>query len=444
MNLCLENSRRRENKLCLLILLAGAVLKLIYAVQVPYDISPHDLGAVSDWVTYGGGHLSYIQYLYHFRCLVQQDPVTMGQFYHPPLFHSVGALLFQLFYTEGGPVAPIFELLQMVNTLFACGIAFVGYRILTHLEVGGKKLVTLTAFLSFGPTLYWLGTALNNDCLMTLLQVMTIEQAILWAKKPRMRVIIKMALFLGLAMLTKTSAVLIAPAIACVFLYEFVRRIRQKDNIAALIGQFAVFALISIPLGTSYVLRNWILYQTPFNYVLNLGTSHFLYIGDCSLLQRLGLPSIQQICSVRLHMNLPKEYCNVWGQTFQTMAVDEGVLALNNWFTKILGWLLIWSGAGIVILLLVGSIRAVASRQSAALSVKLLLSVGYCVLMGSYVVFAFQYPHVCTMNFRYIYSTLIFLCAGCGISRKEISPAFQLSIWGYCLLSSVLYLFCAV
>ena len=38
----------------------------------------------------------------------------------------------QLFYTMGDPVEPVFELLQIINTLFACGIAFVGWRILTH------------------------------------------------------------------------------------------------------------------------------------------------------------------------------------------------------------------------------------------------------------------------------------------------------------------------
>ena len=51
---------QREEKFCLLILLAGAVLKLCYAIQVPYSVSPHDLGGPSDWVTYSGGHLSYI------------------------------------------------------------------------------------------------------------------------------------------------------------------------------------------------------------------------------------------------------------------------------------------------------------------------------------------------------------------------------------------------
>ena len=267
-------ARRRERTLCLLILLAGTMLKLIYALQVSCYVSPHDLGRLSDWVQRTNGHLEYIQYLYQYRHLLQTSPVGAGQFYHPPLFYMVGAAVMQLFYTMGDPIEPVFELLQIVNTLFACGIAFVSWRILTHLEVTGKKLVVLTAFLSFGPTLYWLGTELNNDCLMTLLQAMTIEQTILWAQKPRTGVIIKMALLLALAMLTKTSAVLIAPAIGCVFLYELIRRIRQKDGVWPLIGQFALFAVISIPLGTSYVLRNWFLFQVPPNYVPNLGPNH--------------------------------------------------------------------------------------------------------------------------------------------------------------------------
>ena len=45
-----NDSRRRERTLCLLILLAGTILKLIYALQVSCYVSPHDLGRVSNWV----------------------------------------------------------------------------------------------------------------------------------------------------------------------------------------------------------------------------------------------------------------------------------------------------------------------------------------------------------------------------------------------------------
>lgn len=443
MNLCDISSRQREKRLCLLLLLAGTLLKLIYALQVPYTISPHDLESPSDWTSYDIGHLSYIQYLYRFRCLIQQSPTTAGQFYHPPLFHLVGAALFRLFYAEGSPVEPIFELLQIVNTLFACGISVVGYRILNHLGVSGKKLVTLTGFLSFCPTLYWMGTALNNDCLMTLLQAMTIEQTILWAKKPRMGLIIRMALLLALAMLTKTSAVFIAPAIGYVFLYELLRRIRQKSGVAPLIGQFAVFALISIPLGTSYVLRNWIRFQTPLNYAPNLGISSKQYVGDCTLWQRLGLPSLLQVFYARIHWEEPARYSNIWWQTFLTMSLDEGILALSGTVQKICAVLLVWSGAGTVLLLLAGTVRSLLSR-TVETPVKLLLGVGYGVLMGSFVVFAFQYPHICTMNFRYIYNTLLFLTAGYGICERKMSTGAQILIGTHCLLSTGLYLFCAV
>ena len=67
---------QRGEKLCLLILLAGAVLKLCYAIQVPYSVSPHDLGGPSDWVSYSGGHLSYIQYLYQLRQLWQGNVLS--------------------------------------------------------------------------------------------------------------------------------------------------------------------------------------------------------------------------------------------------------------------------------------------------------------------------------------------------------------------------------
>lgn len=434
---------QREEKLCLLILLAGAALKLCYAIQVPYSASPHDLGGPSDWVTYSGGHLSYIQYLYQLRQLWQGNGIG-GMFYHPPLFHTMGALIFGLFYRNGSPVQPVFEWIQLFNTLSACAIAFVGWRILKHLEVKGRKLVTLTAFLSFGPTLYWLGTALTNDCLMTLLQAMTIEQIILWAKKPQMGVIIKAALLLALAMLTKTSAVLIAPAIGCVFLYVFLKTIQEKGKIAPLMWQLAAFLLISVPLGCSYVLRNWHLFQMPLNYVApGWGVNDPQYIGDCTLFRRLGLPSLKQLFSARIHWDAPKKYCNIWWQTFLTMALDEGILVERNLAQKTAAVLLVWSCAGSTLVLLAGTVRTFFSRRTDA-AVRLLLGVGYGVVFLSYVVFAFRYPRVCTMNTRYIYITMIFLVAGYGLREGEMPRAVQASLWGNSLLSTALYFLCAV
>lgn len=127
---------QNETSLCLLFLLAGTILKLIYALRVPYNISPHDLGYVSDWTNYDTGHLSYIQFLFHQHTLV---PSISGQFYHPPLFHIIGAMVFQLFYVEGSTADAAFELIQILNTLFACGISLVGYRILVQLGVTGKN-----------------------------------------------------------------------------------------------------------------------------------------------------------------------------------------------------------------------------------------------------------------------------------------------------------------
>ena len=433
--------RRRETAACLLLLLAGTILKLIYALRVPYDISPHDLGYVSDWRVYGTGHLSYIQYLFHQHTLV---PSISGQFYHPPLFHIVGAMVFQLYYVEGSTADAAFELIQILNTLFACGISLVGYRILVRLGITRKKLVRLTGFLSFCPTLYWLGVTLNNDCLMALLQAMAIEQTIAWIHRPRTKEIVKIALFLALAMLTKTSAVLLAPAIGCVFLYELIRRIRQKNGVPALIGQFVIFALISIPLGISYVLRNWLCFATPPNYVLDLGGARNpQYVGNCTLLQRLGLPTLIQLFSVRIHWDSPADYCNLWGQTFLTMALDEGILRLSNVFTKCLGGLLVWSGYIVVFLLLSGFIRTLLSR-TVDVPIRLMLGVGATVFFFSYCLFAFQYPYICTMNFRYIVNVPVLLAAGYGISSREMSAGAQAILWGYNLLTAALYLFCAV
>lgn len=278
---------------------------------------------------------------------------------------------------------------------------------------------------------------------MNLLQAMAIEQTIVWVHRPRTKEIVKIALLLALAMLTKTSAVLLAPAIGCVFLYEFIQRARQKSGVWELIRQFVIFALISIPLGTSFVLRNWICFAVKPNYVLKLnGVSSGQYLGDCSLWQRLGFPSLISLFSVRIHWDVPTKYSNLWCQTFLTMALDEGILHLNNVLTKGLGGLLIWSGCICILLLLCGFLHALRS-PTVAVPIRLTLGVGAAVLFISYCMFAFQYPYVCSMNFRYMTNILVLLAAGYGLGSREPSTGIQILMWGYCLLTTALYLFCA-
>lgn len=70
--------------LCVVILVAGFAVKMVYAGKVAFDYSPHDLGHPSEWEdVFPGTHLTYIQYLYRYRALPDMSPLDFeGQHYH--------------------------------------------------------------------------------------------------------------------------------------------------------------------------------------------------------------------------------------------------------------------------------------------------------------------------------------------------------------------------
>ena len=217
--------------ICMLLLLLGAAARFFYAYAVPYYNTNHDLGDLSDWQSITYGHLGYIQYLYQYHHLPDFSPEFMGQYYHPPLFYIVGAIILQLFYHGTDNLVNAFEMLQYVNMAFSVLISVFLYRILKHLKISEKLLCCLTALVSFFPTLFFLGAQLNNDCLMTLFCVMALFYTLLWHSDPNTGNILKIAASIIFATLSKTSGVLIAPGVGAVFLYHL---IKTKDRKALL------------------------------------------------------------------------------------------------------------------------------------------------------------------------------------------------------------------
>ena len=449
---------REKNKLieenpyffCMLILCVGTVLRLFYAWQVPYNVSPHDLGVISDGNGTPYGHMGYIQFLNQTKKL--PETVTISQYYHPPLFHITGAIILELAGRAGCSAEAAFEILQYVNMIFASIAVIYIFRILKKLEISEKGLVALTAYLTMHPVFYNLGSALNNDCLMTMFCIMAIYYTVCWIQDISFRNIFKIAVCIAFGMLSKTSAVLISPAIAVVFLTVLINKRKQKD-VKKLILQFCAFGAVCIPLGMSWVVRNKVLFGVPFNYVLRSNDA-IRYIGDLPLMQRMGLPSLNQIFSVKIDWDIPKKFSNIWGQTAITMVYDEGILNIHKFAANVLAVIAKWINSFIYVYMIIASAKMCFVRKIKG-EYRWLISLGFAVLMGSFISFSFQYPYVFTINFRYIVCTLVFLGMGMGLEKtnsrnqeKGINTVIQKSVicgmFFFSIAESLLYLLCAV
>lgn len=438
-----QNTKKAYGRLALLIIAVGILLRFVYAWQVPYDVSPHDLGTVLDGSDFNPGHLGYIRYLYQHRGLPDFSPIGNEQFYHPPFFHIIGAVVLALFY-NGNNLVSCFELLQYLTTAFSCITVVYACRMVYLLIDREAPRLFLVIFFSFCPTFYILGTMLNNDCLMTMLATMALYYTAVWHRRPTLGNILKIAVCLGLAIFTKTNAILLSPAIGFVFASKL---LQDRKNARNYLLPFALFALVCIPLGLFWLVRNYLLFDVPFNYVPKHPLDSPWCVANVSIGSRLGFPNLTQLTNVRILESNPLKHANIWGQTLSTMVFDEGILVIHRKDAQWLALLLLW-GTGILSVGALVSTALLCFERRVSLQDRGLLVISFFTVLISYIVFCFEYPHVWTMNFRYVVPTLIVGALSLGLLVERLPKGF---VWAVRILtvavsgiSALLYLLCAV
>lgn len=446
-----ELSEIEIEKICMRILLIGSIAKLIYSLIVPCNISRHDLGFISDWKTIENGHLGYIQYIYQYKHLPDFSPEGMVQFYHPPFFYIVSAILMGITMMFETNVIFAFDVIQVFVTLIAIYTTMLLFVMAKKIGIKGRNLVFLATFFSFCPIFYILGVTLNNDMLMIMLSVLAMYFTLCWCENHSLKNIIGIAISMGLAMMTKTSAGIIAPAIGFVFLHELIvnKNMRKK-----LIIQFVLFGIICVPLGMFWAIRNNVLYGIPFNYVFD-PKSDEMYLGYHTLIDRIGLPSIYELFGYRIDILQTDKYYNIWGQTMMTMVFDEGILSIKSIPEWVMGILMMWSSTILYIMGLVSTVKGIVDKKI-NINRRILFIISFWSVFISYIIFCFKYPYICTMNFRYIVITLVSgmmmlglmennkQCMKANNKKKSITTVlFNLCVIVTSICSFILFIVCA-
>ena len=80
-----KDSKINTRNLAILIIAIGILIRAMYIVYTPITERQHDVYSIND-----EGHLGYIYRIYETSKLPDTNSV---QFYHPPLFHYIGARL---------------------------------------------------------------------------------------------------------------------------------------------------------------------------------------------------------------------------------------------------------------------------------------------------------------------------------------------------------------
>ena len=397
------------------ILLISFILKMFYAIKKIFCVTDHDLQVleVNPFVIGPTGHLGYINYIIEHLSLppvITEYNDFPPQFYHPPVFYVFGALVKGIAEKLGVPEIICYEILQQLNMVFAFLCIYVLYKILNELKISAKMTMMLMLLVAFSPIYLTLGVEINNDCIMTLFCLLAVHRVIIWYKKRTVKDIVLTGLFLALGMLSKTSAVLISPALGAVFACAFFEKGQNSESRKKLAGQYGAFLAVSVPLGLSWVIRNYVMYKVPFSYVPAVVGRQPQYTGDIPVIARLGLPSLKQLTLWKLDIFHPEDQPSILGQIIQSQTFDEGLLLNPDPVTPVI---LLWSYWLLYLFAFYLLVRFVADRKI-KLPVKLLLGLLFAVPVASIYMFAFQYPALCSVSARYIAAplTMLFVAAG--------------------------------
>lgn len=423
---------------CIALLCAGFLLRLYYNYLTPYNVSAHDLGYATGLHSgkLGSGHLGYIEHLCRHASLPNFDPSLRWSFYNPPLFHVIASIILGLFHFSGEGIDvgawEIVHLLPAVIILFAT----VGtYRLLRALHIDGVPLLLGVAIVSFHPALSYLSLTLNNDPLAFAFTVWALYFAVRWFEEPRMKTILKIAVCIGLGMMTKLNTALVALPVALLFAVRFFKDKAWRKYF----GQFAAFLGVCVPTGLFWSIRNLVRFGLSPLYVQSLPENSAQNISAYSFAERFGLPNAEDLLRVKSSWSRPAPDHNVWSQTLRTSVFDDNMLLLDaeaEPWARALMLLSLALGLILTLLFLWGMLRARSPGGWIRLSMTLFggVSVAY------FFKFCIDFPMTCTLHFRYLLPLLLLGAVGIGAwwesTKKGVLARILLSVLSVMLLSA--------
>lgn len=395
---CRFNNKQDIGKLIPILCFLGFMLRLAYILYTTINQRQHD---VQTFENTDNGHGAYILYLLDNRSLSDFDVSTKWQFYHPPLHHIISAIWLWFQMQCGLSFSAACEGLQFLTLFYSTLSMYLSYRIMRELNMRRTGLLIALAIIAFHPTFLIFAGSINNDILSVTFMLGAVLNTMVWFKKRTVWNILKIALCVGLGMFTKLSVWMVAPAIAAVFL---VALIKNEGKLKSVIGQYAAFLAVCVPIGLFWSIRNYLTYKIPFTYVPKLPETSVQYVGNHSVLERLFDFNFSQFKSVFTQMNFSGGNYFEYNPTialFKTAMFDESVNDTYYHSISFYGKALFWFSVILGLLGFIAMIYILCKRRSMNITYKILFAVLYFVLLISYYIFCFQFPFFCTQNIRY-------------------------------------------
>jgi len=451
---CFYKKENRQKLGSVLIIGCGLWLKLCYVLCTNINMRQHDEG----WFSCNEdapGHLGYISYLFTNHKLYQDDYRSMLQYCHPPLHHLVCAVWLQImeniFHVRHEAAL---ESMQLLTLFYSVSIIISAYLIFRHFGLNGNALYIPLIIISFHPCFTYLSALINNDALAWAFTMGAFLCSLRWYNDPSMKNILNIALCLGLGMMSKLSAALIAMPIAQLFLIVFLRKF--KTSCKKLLGQFIAFGSICVPLGMWFPLRGLIRWGIPLTYVQALPLDMDQGISDIPFLERITDLSLSQVSNVFENWTYRNEFDELAGVNEHNPLI---AILKNSIFGEFINGsyfnsnmlnvckVFFWTSTAIALVAFVSMIIIFIKDRSSDKVLKLFIGTFYVILMANLYSMSYDYPLVCTMNFRYIMPTAVIGALFIGImmknkskSQRPYSIAMTVAAPCFAIMTAMIYL----
>ena len=378
----------------LIVMLFGVALRAFYVAATPYWCRQHD-------VYFSYEHLDYIRHIFAYGSLPDSNT---WQFYHPPLHHLICAAFWYLSNGAGYGATMVFEGFQCLTAFYSVMTMLACYKMTQELKMKDGSVLAVMTIIAFNPTLVIMSGSINNDTLMLLFCSVFMLYLLKWYKDPGVKNTLVLALSIALGMLTKFSASEMAIPAVFVFLVKSVKTLKEKNGgrTARLIGRFALFAAVSIPLGLSYTVRNHVLFGQEPGYVVDLeGSASRMYTGNYGIFERfLSLPFKNLFDGAFCSVDYPCDYnlpvYIIKSSSFSEYKFDSYLSGISIAIVAVNAVLIALSLAATVYVLL-------RDRRRVPF---LMIGIVWASQLAFFVYFNVKYPYTCTMDFRYIVPAL--------------------------------------
>jgi len=433
-------------------MITGILLRLYYVVAIPViQARQYDLGSIDPSEGIFTGHLGYIFYLFTYKGLPDFDPREVYQFFHPPLHHTLSALWMGVVSMFTDNQNTWIEWLQVLPLIYSVLIVVVALQICREFKLQGRALLVVMTIIAFHPSLIFMAGSINNDGLSLLFQFLTVWFALRWYRERNYKNILSIALSISLGMLTKLSVGMVAIPVAFLFMYVLITEWQEKVEEANVwkfipwkrIVQYIVFGVVCIPIGLAWAVRCLVKFDMPLTYVNKLPEQSWQYVGDYSLWERF-VPNVPGIINNLLHGSLGYGE-NVWVQLFRTAALGECDMSAFPMWGKLVAFAMMGLAFLIAVWAFILMIRVLLFGKKTDypmldMGIRCFLLIAYAVLFISYINFCYNFPHQCTMNFRYMVLTVLFPAVAAGLAighapEKKWTKVFSWLTIAYAIVS---------